>query len=135
MNFLKRGLEYNRLAKIFNGTYVMINELEVKVKNNEDEIHQDFFILAYLCRKEIIDRMEEYNWSMSTPIVIQMMSKGRLTLLFAYQQTIGRLLILSNELGLSDEVQEILDKGNAYFEIDNALPLNIKNMLTQLAQS
>jgi len=129
MNFLKKGFAYNKLAKGFNGLYVMINELEVKVNNNDDELHQDFFIIAYLCRKEVLDRIEEYNWNMGNPIVVPMMSKGQLTLMFAYQQTVGRLIRLANDSGLAKEIEEILEKGNAFYDIDNALPLNVKNML------
>jgi hypothetical protein len=129
MKFFKKGFAYNKLAKGFNGVYVMLNELEVKVKNNEDDIHQDFFIIAYLSRRDILDSIDEYGWVMGSPIIVPMMSQGRLTLMFAYQQTIGRLIRLSNEVGISGVVEEILEKGNAYYEIDNALPTNIKNML------
>lgn len=134
MKFFKKGIEYNKLAKGFNGTFVMINELEVKIENNYQnnfsELEQDIFILAYLCRKEILDRMEEYNWAMASPIVVPMMSKGRLTLTFAFQQTVGRIYKFAEIIGVSDEVNEILDKGNAYFEIDRAIPNHIKNTLS-----
>jgi len=134
MKFFKKGIEFNNLAKGFNGTFVMINELETKIQHNYSndysEFEQDLLILAYLCRKEILDRMEEYNWSMGSPIIVPMMSKGRLTVTFAFQQTVGRLYSLAEKLLLSDEVNEILDKGNAYFEIDRAIPNHVKNLLT-----
>jgi len=134
MKFFKKGIEYNNLAKGFNGTFVMINELEVKIENNHSgdfsEFEQDIFILAYLCRKEILDRMEEYRWAMASPIAVPMMSKGKLTLTFAFQQTVGRVYMLAETMGVSDEINEILDKGNAYFEIDRAIPNHIKNALS-----
>lgn len=134
MKFLKKGTEFNNLAKGFNGTFVMINELETKIRHNYSndysEYEQDLLILAYLCRKEILNRMEEYNWSMGSPIIVPMMSKGRLTVIFAFQQTVGRLYSLAEKLSLSVEVNEILDKGNAYFEIDRAVPNQVKNLLT-----
>lgn len=134
MIFFKKGIEFNNLAKGFNGTFVMINELETKIQhsysNDYSEFEQDLLILAYLCRKEILDRMEEYNWSMGSPIIVPMMSKGRLTVTFAFQQTVGRLYSLAEKLSLSDEINEVLDKGNAYFEIDRAIPNHVKNLLT-----
>ncbi|MDC9721878.1 MAG: hypothetical protein PSN34_03780 [Urechidicola sp.] len=134
MKFFKKGIEYNKLAKGFNGTFVMINELEVNIENNYStdysEFEQDILVLAYLSRKEILDRMEEYNWAMASPIVVPMMSKGRLTLTFAFQQTIGRLYKFAEIMGVSEEVNEILDKGNAYYEIDRAIPNHIKNTLS-----
>ena len=134
MKFFKKGIEYNKLAKGFNGTFVMINELEVNIENNYSsdysEFEQDIFILAYLCRKEILDRMEEYNWAMASPIIVPMMSKGRLTLTLAFQQTVERIYKLAEIMGVSEEVNEILNKGNAYFEIDRAIPSNIKNTLS-----
>lgn len=134
MNFFKKGIEFNNLAKGFNGTFVMINELETKIQHNYSddysEFEQDLLILAYLCRKEILDRMEEYNWSMGSPIIVPVMSKGRLTVTFAFQQTVGRLFSLAEKLSISDEVNEILDKGNAFFEIDRAIPNHVKNLLT-----
>ncbi|MFW6046616.1 MAG: hypothetical protein ACOCP4_02355 [Candidatus Woesearchaeota archaeon] len=134
MKFFKKGIEFKNLAKGFNGTFVMINELETKIQHNYSndysEYEQDLLILAYLCRKEILDRMEEYTWSMGSPIIVPMMSKGRLTVTFAFQQTVGPLYSLAEKLSLSYEVNEILDKGNAYFEIDRAIPNNVKNLLT-----
>jgi len=133
MKFLKKGIEFNNLAKGFNGTYIMINELEVKIKNHDEidysDFHEDFFIVAYLCRREIIDRLETYGWGMHSPLMIPMMSRGRVTLLFAYQQTVGRLMEIANTAYLSDEVRDILDKGETYYEIDRIIPPQIKNSL------
>jgi len=134
MKFFKKGIEYNKLARGFNGIFVMINELEVKIENNYSsdysEFEQDVFILAFLCRKEILDRMEEYNWAMASPISVPMMSKGRLTLTFTYQQTIGRIYKYAEVIGVSEVVNDILDKGDAYFEIDRSIPNQIKNSLS-----
>ncbi len=115
MNFFKKGLEYNKLAQAFNGLYQMIQETIQKAQYND--VRDDLFAIAYVGRKEIIDRMDEYNWSLETSIVIPMMPGQRTTLLFAYQQTIGKLIELSEIEGYLNEIEEILDKGNLFFEL------------------
>lgn len=133
MKFFKRGIEFNNLAKGFNGIYVLINELEVKIQNNYSsdysEFEQDLMISAYLCRKEILDRMEEYHWEFASLIIVPLISKGRIPLTFAFQKTVGRLYSLAEKVSLSDKVKEILEKEDAFYEIDRSIPNQIKNML------
>jgi len=110
----------------------MINELEVKIQrdylSDDLDCEEELFLIAYLCRNEILDRMEEYGWAMASPIVVPMMSKGRLTLNFAFQQTIGRLYSIAEKLFLSDELNDILDKGDYYYKLDSSIPIHIKNI-------
>lgn len=127
MKFLKKGLEYNKLAKAFNGHYQMLQELISK--SQHEDIGNDLFILSYIGRKEIIDRMEEYKWNMNGPIVVPMMPGDRKTIAFAFQQTIGKLIELGESEGYSEEVQEILDKGNLYFELDKSIPEFMKKIM------
>lgn len=133
MNFFKKGIEYNRLAQAFNGIYVMLNELEVKTKDkysyDRADLEQESFFIGYLCRKEILDRMDEYKWGMISPIFVPMISNGRITLTFAFQQTIGRLYYLSDSLSISQEINEILERGRAYHEIESSVPPHLKNKL------
>ncbi|MFH2142618.1 MAG: hypothetical protein ABIJ97_09365 [Bacteroidota bacterium] len=88
MTIFKKGIEYNNLAQGFNALYVMINEIEVKIQNQSSddysELYEEIFFLAYLCRREILDRMETYNWDLATPIIVPMISKGKLTLTFVF---------------------------------------------------
>lgn len=133
MKFLKRGFAFNKLAKGFSSIYLMINELEVKLKDDfvldYSEFHQELYVIAYLCRKEILDRMEEYNWGMHFLISSPMISRSRITLTLAYQQTIGKVYTISEELGISERINEILEKGDAYYTVDKALPSHVKKML------
>ena len=67
MKFLKKGFEYNKMAKAFNSMYVMINELEVKIDNGyASEVEQDFYMLAYICRRDMLDTMEKYKLKSGT---------------------------------------------------------------------
>ena len=132
--FLKKGIEFNKMAKGFNGTFVMINELESNIdtsySSDYSDLEQDLFFLAYICRREILDRLEEYNWSMTAPIIVPMMSRGRLTVASAFQKTIGRLYEMAEQLGISQRINDVLDKGTSYYEFDRAIPGHLKNILT-----
>ena len=50
--------------------------------------------------------------------------------MFAYQQTIGRLYSLAEELSVTEEVNEILEKRNAFYEIEGEIPSHLKHLLT-----
>jgi hypothetical protein len=130
MAFFKKGIAFNKLAKSLNSTYIMLNELEVKIKANHEDSEQDSYILAYICRKEIIDRIEEYNWSMVSPIIVPMLSKRTVTLTFAFEQTVGRLQSFSEQIGVSKLVDDILEKGKSYYELERALPVQMRNNLS-----
>lgn len=127
MKFFKKGLEYNKLAQAFNGHYQMLQQ--IIPKSQHEDVRDDLFLLAFIGRKEIIDRMEEYNWNMNGPIVIPMMPGQRKTLAYAFQQTIGKLMELGETTGYSEQIQEILDKGTLYFELDKSIPDFMKKMM------
>ncbi len=131
INFFKKGQEFNKIAKGFNGIYPMINELEVKIDSsiNESSLQQDLFVLAYLCRKEILDRMESNNWDMNTSIIVPFMSKGRITLTYAFNKTVLRLHKIAEDLEVYEIVIGILDRDDNFYEIENSIPIHIKNIL------
>lgn len=127
MKFLKRSLEYNKLAKAFNGYYQMIQQLIEKAEY--EDISEELFNMAFLVRVEILDRMEIINYKMSTRIVVPMMPGNKKTLEYAYLQTIGKLTVLGESQGYTEEIKEILEKGDLYYELERTLPLDVKNML------
>jgi len=134
MNFFKKIANINSLVKGFNGTYLMINELESNINNHYStdysEFEEDLYILSYLCRNVILDKMELYNWSMETSIIVPMISKKYITIIIAYQQTIGRIYALGERLSVLDNVNNILDKGDFYNKIDTTIPKHIKFMFS-----
>ncbi len=127
MKLFRKPLEYNKLAQSFNGQYQMLENL-ISNPNTESFIN-DLFVLAYIGRREILNRMEEFNWNMNGRIVIPMMPGNKKTLAYAYQQTIGKLIEFSEEKGYYDEVKEILDGGELYHEFEKSIPEHIKRML------
>lgn len=127
MKLFRKPLEYNKLAQSFNGQYQMLENL--KSNPNTESFINDLFVLAYIGRREILNRMEEFNWNMNGRIVIPMMPGNKKTLAYAYQQTIGKLIEFSEEKGYYDEVKEILDGGELYHEFEKSIPEHIKRML------
>jgi len=127
MKLFKKPLEYNKLAQAFNGQYQMLQNL---LSNPDaDNLQDDLFTLAYIGRREILNRMEEYNWKLNGRIVIPMMPGNKKTLADAYQNTIGKLLSFSEELGYYSQVKDILDGGQLYEEFEQNIPEHIKKML------
>jgi hypothetical protein len=127
MNFFKKAIVYNDLAKAFNGFYIAIQKL--RDESEYKDVRDELFGLAYVARLEIIDRMEAINYKMSTRIAIPMMPGNNKTLEYAYFQTIGKLVKIGADLGYSEEIQEILNKGNFFFEIENSIPLHLRPVI------
>ena len=126
-NFLKPGIEFNNLAKSMNGMNVMIQDLIPKIKRSDDysEFTEAILVLAYIARKGVLDRMEQYNWTMDAKIIVPTIDRGRITLMYAYSQTVGKLQILAEQLDLSNLVEEIMEKGDAYYQMERNLPSEI----------
>ena len=131
-NFFKAGIEFNNLAKSFNGMNVIIQWLNPRIENSADksEFTKTIFYLSYIARKGVWDRIEKYGWEMHREaIIVTTISKNRITLNYALSQTIGKVSLLASELGIVSEVQEIMDGGALYFEIEKHIPDNIKKLV------
>jgi len=129
MLFFRRGQAYSKLGRGFNGICFMINDHDAKVGLSADEKFTDLMVIAFLFRKEIIDRMDEFNWGWQTPIMVPLLSRGSITLTNAFNMIISKILVLAEKNDLSDQVQEMLDRGSIFQEFDSFLPLQIKNLL------
>ena len=62
---------------------------------------------------------------MESKIVVPTIDKGRIPLAFAYSKTVGNLQIIAVKLEMSDIVDEILEKGAAYYEFEKLLPIEV----------
>ena len=122
-NFLKVGKAFNDLAKAMNGMNSMLDELIPKIERSYDysEFGEEVLILAYIGRKGILNRMEEYNWGLDAKIIVPTIDRGRITLMYAYTRTIGRLQMIATKLELSELVEDIMAKGETYYELENKL--------------
>lgn len=131
MKLFKSGYELAKMAKDMNGIYGLISQLEKRIESENaiffTEYQQDLFCISYICRNKVIDRIEEYNWSMDSKAMVPNIAMRNVTLTTAIDQTIGRLYILAKTHGVLDEVQEILERGEGYYEVDKIIPSHIKN--------
>ena len=125
MGLLKSIREINELAQAFNGVHQILQPF---VNGQETCFQEDLFSIAYICRKEIIDRIESCNFRMEALIIVPMISSTGVTILNAYQQTIGQLFAISAEEGYLENVSEILEKGELYKTVENKIIESLKNM-------
>lgn len=123
-NFLKKGREFNRLAKSLNGINVMVQDVYPQIQNNPSryEFGETLLAIAFLSSKGVDDRIEAGNIAVDAKIIVPTIQKGYITLLYAYQQTVGKLHIMAEQLDMSEIVQEVLDKGPAYYKIEKTIP-------------
>jgi hypothetical protein len=131
LNFLKKGNEYNKLAKSFNGVYLSLQELKSEFENQNIEIdyEQQLAFLAFISRIEILDRMDLYKWPLTTPISIPNMSKSLITLATAYKNTILEIINFSETFDIVDSINAILDKKEDFYIIEKSIPNYLKNIL------
>jgi hypothetical protein len=124
LKFFKEGAEFMDLTRSMNGLYGMLQELIPRIEENYDysEFKEDILVLSYFARKGILDRMEKYNWSMERPIYVPSIKKGNITLLYAFSQTVQKLATVASEIGYSDLYEEVLNRGEAYYEVEKILP-------------
>lgn len=127
MGFFSKGIEYNKMAKSLNGLYLMIEE--IRQKKDYEDIMSDLFVAAYLSKIEVLDRIDVYKWNGNTPIYAPMIPGVNKNLEYALNQTVGKIIMLGNELGYEDAIEEIFSGGELYDEIENNIPNNIKNLL------
>jgi len=123
-NFLKPRTEYGKMAQTMNGMYLMIQTLLPKIQkvNDIDSFNEDVLVLAYIARKGVLDRMEKYNWAWETYIIVPSISRKATTLFDAFAKTVGEIDHIAEQLDLTEIVNEIMEKGDAYYQLERSLP-------------
>jgi hypothetical protein len=134
LDFFKKGIEFNRLAQSFNAVYLSLNEITQRVESNmkdfdsyKEEYKESLFALCYIAKKGIIDRLDSNNWNFESKIMIPTMSSNRITVGYAWSQTISKLIKIGASLSLSEEIKEIFDCGDLYYAMESAFPEKLKN--------
>tara|TARA_R110001592_G_scaffold343303_1_gene633700 strand:+ start:1509 stop:1931 length:423 start_codon:yes stop_codon:yes gene_type:complete len=126
MNFFKSGIQFNKLANSFGDMYIRINELQplfekseadlVKLKNN---YKLEILSLAYFANKEIISRMDKYGWDLEAVFRVNKISSNKITIMYAWNQTITKLHMLIGLFELQNEYDEIKNNGPLCSIIEN----------------
>jgi hypothetical protein len=126
------GIELNKCAIAMGKIIIMLSELEPKIQNEKDVLDnkETFYSLAYLCRVGILDRIENNDWiKTSTPIVIplSMFTHRNETIKSGFLLTVGKLRdIASNNFEIYSKVENILNKGNLFYEFEKFIPPNFE---------
>lgn len=107
----KKGIEFNKVAQALNASYILINELEYKRNNDlmDGSSEESFTLIAFVVRRDILNRINEYNWDMMTSIIVPAMSNRRITLMLAYTQVVDRLITMCEDTFFEDKIKAILD--------------------------
>lgn len=126
MNFFKLGNEFNKLANSFGELYVKINELQPLFEKNQDDLiilknnyKLDILSLAYFANIEIINRMDKYGWELEAEFRVNKISSNKITIMYAWNQTITKLHMLIGLFELQNEYEDIKNNGPLCQIIEN----------------
>lgn len=108
----------------------------VNIKNVLDEYENDpdftyLCLAAWIGRVAIIDVMDKNNYPFTYSLYVPVQGHQiKMTLHEAYMTSIGRLSVKAGKLSdrEKDYILEILDKGNAFYEIDKQISLEQKEL-------
>ncbi len=118
MNFFKLGNEFNKLANSFGEMFIKINELQPLFEKSEadlirlkDNYKLEILSLAYFANKEIINRMDKYGWELEAVFRVNGISSNKITIMYAWNQTITKLHMLIGLFELQNEYEDIKNNG------------------------
>lgn len=130
-DFIKKGIEFNKMAQAFNGMYPMLLDLMPRIENKDiprEEFTEEVLVLAYIAQKGVISRMTFYNWALESKILVPSISSARITVGYAISQTVTRILIIARILNIQDRVQEVLEEGPQYVWFETNLPQKFREL-------
>ena len=131
MRLFKSGNDLSKVAKSIDGLNLMIKDIIPKIEKSYEhsEFKEDIFILAYIGRKNVIDLIEKNNWPKDIKIMVSSFEKRRIPLIMGYSQTIDQIQSIANHTGYQSVVEDILEKGNSFYELENQLPKEVLNKI------
>lgn len=131
MRLFKSGNDLSKVAKSIDGLNLMIKDIIPKIEKSYEysDFKEDIFILAYIGRKNVIDLIEKNNWSKDMKIMVSTFEKRRIPLIMGYSQTIDQIQLIANHTGYQSVVEDILEKGNSFYELENQLPKEVLNKI------
>ena len=130
------ALDLNRVAISMGKVLKSLSNIEPYIKDGNDvyEHKEDLCSLAYFCRVGILDRIEKNSYMANSFLPIRIptgiLSSRKETMASALNLTVGKIKQLAS---LNDEVNayvnEILDKGNLFYEFDRTIPDHVKRKI------
>lgn len=132
--FLKKGSEFIILAKIFGELFISVNKLESLFDKSEDDINKlrnhyklEILGLAFIANKEIVNRMDKYGWQLEHQILVKEINSSRITIMYAWSNTITKIIMLVGLFKLQEEYEDIISNGPLSNIIENYVE-NEKNI-------
>jgi hypothetical protein len=120
--FAKKIKEYSKLGSAMNELNRQLDLLGNHIENSTfpSDFDENVIGLTFIIRNEILNRMDEYNWNMEGPILVASIHSRNISLLEAYSVIITKTRNLSLQLEpkVQKGVEDILAKGEAYYELE-----------------
>ena len=116
----------NRISNSVSNIVTILNNAEYE-KDNID----NYLIAAWICRVGIIDNMENLGLPITAKISVNISGHNTIiTLAEACAMTLGKLYFKANDIGgeVGDAIDDILDKGKLFYEIDGTITAEKKAM-------
>ena len=116
------------LTRIANGVANITNLLD------QYEIDDDLsflYVAAWICRISVIDIVERNQYPMTYKLYVPIRGhQQRIMLTEAYMLTLTRIMSKASDIGTNIQtyVQDIIDKGDAFYERDHQLPYEQKQI-------
>lgn len=129
------AIDLNKVAVSMGKVLKSLSELEPKIRNVDslEEHKETLFVLAYMCRIGLLDRIENNTWmKMEVPIRIPtgLFSSRKETISTGLMLTVGKLKeIVVGDIEMGNIIESILDKQEAFYELEKILPSNFKDKL------
>lgn len=131
MRFFKSGIDLSKIAKAIDGLNLMIKEVTPRIERAYDysEFKEEICVLAYIARRDIIELIEDNNWSMDIKIMVSSFDERRITLISGYSQTVAQIQQIADNIGFHDIVEEIMNKGDAYYSLEKLITQELANTI------
>jgi hypothetical protein len=120
-NPIEKISEYVKLGAAIDGINIELNKLkdQIELTNDLSQFQENLIGLSFLARKEIMNRIDEYDWSFEGPIRVASIYNSNITLLEALNTILDKLKNLSDLFNedMQEIIFDILDQGNYYYQI------------------
>lgn len=130
MGIFSKFVQGTRTLNKISNSVSNIKELLDNAEYEEDCI-ENYLFAAWVCRVGIMDNIENLAVSMTTKICVNIKGHNTImTLTEACAMTLGKLYFIAADIGgeVGDAINDILDKGKLFYEIDSHIPANKKSM-------
>ena len=125
-NLFKQSKELTHAANAISKVRVLLDQYEV-----DNDFTNYLCVSAWITRVGFLDLVERNNWYPNFILFVSINGHpSRMTIYEATMQTMGRIKIKTQQLSKYHQkyIDEILDKGDAFFEFEQKLPQEVINM-------